>query len=233
MNKRITVLLAALVLLLASFIPASAAAADALPAPDLTEKGSLELTMDVDGVILDSGKLHLYQVATLVPMGGVVYDFQLLDVLSAAGATLDTEDLYDGAQSERLLAAAQNAMPNGYMATPIADGKARFENLDAGLYLVWQDKAGACEGYDPIHPFLISVPRLQDGAYTMHVVADPKVPLHTEPTPPPPPPPPPPPDIPQTGQMNWPIPVMAVAGTVLLVIGCILLAGRKRAGHEE
>ena len=41
MNKRITVLLAALVLLLASFIPASAAAADALPAPDLTEKGSL------------------------------------------------------------------------------------------------------------------------------------------------------------------------------------------------
>ena len=182
---------------------------------------------------LDSGKLHLYQVATLVPMGGVVYDFQLLDVLSAAGATLDTEDLYDGAQSERLLAAAQTAMPSGYMTTPIADGKARFENLDAGLYLVWQDKAGACEGYDPIHPFLISVPRLQDGAYTMHVVADPKVPLHTEPTPPPPPPPPPPPDIPQTGQMNWPIPVMAVAGTVLLVVGCILLAGRKRAGHEE
>ena len=119
MNKRITVLLAALVLLLASFIPASAAAADALPAPDLTEKGSLELTMDVDGVILDSGKLHLYQVATLVPMGGVVYDFQLLDVLSAAGATLDTEDLYDGAQSERLLAAAQTAMPNGYMTTPL------------------------------------------------------------------------------------------------------------------
>ena len=48
MNKRITVLLAALVLLLASFIPASAAAADALPAPDLTEKGSLELTVDGD-----------------------------------------------------------------------------------------------------------------------------------------------------------------------------------------
>ena len=34
-------------------------------------------------------------------------------------------------------------------------------------------------------------------------------------------------------KMNWPIPVMAVAGTVLLVVGCILLAGRKRAGHEE
>ena len=49
----------------------------------------------------------------------------------------------------------------------------------------------------------------------------------------PPTPPPPPPDLPQTGQLNWPIPTMAIAGAVLLVLGWILLAGRKRVDHEE
>jgi LPXTG-motif cell wall-anchored protein len=39
--------------------------------------------------------------------------------------------------------------------------------------------------------------------------------------------------LPQTGQLNWPIPAMAIAGAVLLVLGWILLAGRKRAGHAE
>ena len=44
----------------------------------------------------------------------------------------------------------------------------------------------------------------------------------------PPPPPPPPPDIPQTGQLWWPVPVLAVAGLMLFVIGFI----RNRRNYE-
>ena len=233
MKNRILSLLTALVLLLAMFIPVSAARADEpVTMPDLTKKGSLALTMDVDGEPLNSGSLNLCRVATVTLVKEHVYDFQLLEAFAAAGATLDTDDLYDGVQSERLLDVAREVLTE-YTTVPIEDGKAFFKDLDAGLYLVWQNADDACNGYDPIHPFLISVPRWQNGAYTMYVTADPKVPFHREPTEPTEPPPPPPPDVPQTGQLNWPIPVMTVAGAVLLVIGWILLAGRKRAGHEE
>jgi LPXTG-motif cell wall-anchored protein len=233
MKNRILSLLTALVLLLAMIIPASATFADELVSmPDLTKKGSLKLHMDVDGVALNSGSLKLYRVATVTQVKEDVFDFLLLDVLAAAGATLDTRDLYDGVQAQRLLDVSREALPEPLTA-PIADGEAVFQDLDAGLYLVWQGAADACDGYDPIHPFLISVPRWQNGAYTMYVEADPKVPFHTEPTEPTEPPPPPPPHLPQTGQLNWPIPAMAIAGAVLLVLGWILLAGRKRAGHAE
>lgn len=44
----------------------------------------------------------------------------------------------------------------------------------------------------------------------------------------PPPPPPPPPDIPQTGQLWWPVPIMAIAGLVLFVAGFV----RNRKDYE-
>ena len=44
-----------------------------------------------------------------------------------------------------------------------------------------------------------------------------------------PPPPPPPPDIPQTGHLWWPIPLLAVLGIALLTAGM----ARKRGGRNE
>ncbi len=40
---------------------------------------------------------------------------------------------------------------------------------------------------------------------------------------PPPPPPPPPPGLPQTGMLWWPVPVLFGAGTLLIIVGTILL----------
>ena len=45
----------------------------------------------------------------------------------------------------------------------------------------------------------------------------------------PPTPPPPPPDLPQTGQLWWPIPLLAAVGIALLVAGMV----RKRGGCNE
>ena len=47
------------------------------------------------------------------------------------------------------------------------------------------------------------------------------------------PPPPPPsepdgPDLPQTGQLNWPVPVLAVLGMLLVTAGVVLCTTEKR-----
>lgn len=232
MNNRILAVLAAVVMIFAFAVNAFAAEETSATAPDLSQKGSLSFTMDVGGEPLNSGSLNLYRVATVELMTGIHYDFRLLDTLAAAGATLNTDDLYNGAQAEDLLAHAQ-ALSAQYLSQPIRDGKVHFADLEAGLYLVWQRPEDASEGYDAIAPFLISLPKWQNGAYVMDVDAKPKVPFIPETTEPPPTPPTNPPDIPQTGQLNWPVPVMGLAGAVLLILGSILCAGRKRCGREK
>lgn len=231
MKNRILSLLMALGLVFALAVNASASDIPVVM-PDLDRKGSLSFTMDVDGVPLDTGLLNLYYVATVVQMEGDRYDFRLVDELADDGAKLDTKDLYDDVQAEKLLEASKRVLPE-YRSAFIVDGNAFFADLDAGLYLVWQADKDASDGYAAIQPFLISVPRWQNGAYAMHVEADPKVPFVSEPTEPTEPPPPPPPELPQTGQLNWPVPVMAVAGMTLFALGWCLCLRRKRIENEE
>lgn len=203
--------------------------------PDLSRKGSLEFTMDVDGVPLDTGALKLYYVANIIRVEEDRYDFRLVKELADAGAKLDTTDLYDGVQAKKLLEKAKSVLSDP-LNSAISDGKASFADLDAGLYLVWQGEEDASDGYAAIHPFLISVPRWQNGAYTMYVNADPKVPFEPTTTPPPSPPPPtppPPPWLPQTGQLNWPVPVMAIIGATLFITGWVLCLRKKRIKDEE
>ena len=231
MHNRILAILLALILVVAFAVNASAVE-ETVSMPDLSKKGSLTFTMDVDGEPLDSGNLNLYHVATVVQVTDKRYDFRLLEELTAIGATLDTDDLYDSVQAQRLLIHAQDALDD-YLTLPIENGKVRFNGLETGLYLVWQRPDDASDGYDAILPFLISVPKWQNGMYTLNVDADPKVPFETKPTEPPPPTPPPPPDLPQTGQLNWPVPVMTVAGVTLVITGWALCLRRKRIEDEE
>ena len=41
------------------------------------------------------------------------------------------------------------------------------------------------------------------------------------------------PKLPQTGQLNWPVPIFVVSGMTLFVIGWILRFGRKKEQYEE
>ena len=223
MKNRILSLLLALVLMFVFAVNVSAATSPVVM-PDLTRKGSLTFKMDIDGVPLTDGKLNLYYVASIAEIKEDWFDFCLIDELAETGLKLDTSDLYDSVQSERLLQYSKNILGEEYLTAPIENGKSNFKNLDTGLYLVWQNEEDASEGYSAIRPFLISVPRWQNGLYTLYVVANPKVPIETAP---PPPTPPPPPELPPTGQLNWPIPVMAVSGMVLFVWGWILCLGKK------
>lgn len=230
MKNKILSLLMALGLVFAFAVNASATAVNNT-LPDLNQKGSLSFTMEVDGVALDTGSLKLYRVADIVRVDDTHYDFRLVDALSAA--TLNTEDLSDSAQAEALLDAAKKALP-APLSAPISEGQAVFKELETGLYLVWQAEADASENYAAIQPFLISVPRLQNGSYALDVKALPKVPFTPPPTTePPPPPPPPPPDLPQTGQLNWPVPIMAITGLILVIVGWSLCWRRRRIENEK
>lgn len=234
MCKRILAILTAVILVSCLAVNAFADAEAEGDFPDLTQKGSLTLIMTVDGEPLDSGSLSIYYVANIVKVSENKYDFQLLDELKSAGAALDTELLFEAFQADILLDFAKEAL-NEYASAPIEDGKASFTDLETGLYLVWQSPENAAEGYDAINPFLISIPKWQGGEYALDVEATPKVSLEGDSSEPPPPPlpPPPPPDIPQTGQLNWPVPVMAFSGAVLLVVGIILCISRRKCDYEK
>lgn len=107
------------------------------------------------------------------------------------------------------------------------DGAADVRDLEYGLYLVSQVEP--FEGYLPMTPAFIHVPIQVNRELIYHVDAKPKieplipettVPSTTEPGIP---------DIPDTGQINWPIPVLLLAGSVLMILGLCL---RKEKNHE-
>ena len=101
------------------------------------------------------------------------------------------------------------------------------------------------EGYEPIAPFLVSVPMWDEtaGAYLYTVDAAPKLGGLTK-TPPAATAAPAKPDagdpdtvtttaaatLPQTGQLNWPVPVLTLAGLLLMLAGWYLRARAKEAG---
>lgn len=225
MKKKILSFLLVLMLLRSMAFAVSAES----PVSDLTKNGSLTLTISYGGKELSGGKLNLCKVADIEIVEEYKYRFVLIPALRECKA--DMEKVADPEVAKEILKVAEKK-PMSRITTPIEKGKAEFPNLPVGLYLVWQEEGDETDGYSPMQPFLISVPRLQDGKYVQNVVAKPKVPIETEPTEPPPPPPPPPPRLPQTGQLNWPVPVMAVLGGALLVLGMILCSGRKRMDDE-
>ena len=96
------------------------------------------------------------------------------------------------------------------------------------MYLLVQNQAA--EGYQAAAPFLVSVPMNEDGTYIYDVDASPKVELTKAPQPTPTPKPP---TLAQTGQLNWPVPVLAIIGLCLFSLGWLLRFGRKKDGYEK
>ena len=229
MYKRIPALLAALLVLLALAVPVCA---QELPDPQMT--GSLTLWMAFDGDPLEGGSLTLYRVGDISFSDGNA-GFSLVEALSD-GPELSNLDNPNLARTLAELAQRRGLTP---LTAQIEKGSAAFFPLTPGLYVVTQSRLQATEGFDAIQPFLISLPRWEEGAYVYDLTAAPKVPLvpqETEPTEPPPPTEPVPPgdpDLPQTGQLNWPVPVLAVLGMTFFLAGWALCRNSGRKDHAQ
>ena len=223
MRKIISALLAAAVLCLGIVLPAQARE---LPDPDRT--GSITISLCYDGQVLNSCSLTIRRVGQLV-VGGADDQFGLTEPLREDGPALD--DLADPALAQALAElAGEKQLPA--LTAEIKDGLAIFPDLETGLYLVTQAPENACKGFAPIQPFLISMPQWMDETYVYELTASPKVPLVSEPVTKPPATPSKPGDstLPQTGQLNWPVPMMILLGLSLFITGWLMRFKMKREG---
>ena len=110
------------------------------------------------------------------------------------------------------------------------------ENVKPGLYLLVQTQA--CPGFQKLKPILVSVPMYNPEKdsydYQVDATVKPAVKRETEPSPTPTPTaspsptPKPGPKLPQTGQLNWPVPVLACGGVIFLLLGLWLLGSDRR-----
>ena len=91
-------------------------------------------------------------------------------------------------------------------------------------------------GYGKTEPFLVSLPYLEEGEYQYDVASQPKTDLERNVTTKPTTSPTTKPaassggKLPQTGQLWWPVPVLACGGLGCIVVGLIR---KRRAGDED
>lgn len=199
--------------------------------PDLNKTGSISVTMkDSDsGKTVSGGTFTLYQVGDVLVNNG--FSFVLTDAFS--GSRLDVNDVESASLADNLAAYAKK---NNLSGTPVSigtDGIASFSNLSVGLYLLVQTEAAP--NYRAVSPFLVSVPTHDASGYVYQVDATPKMEKVTvvPTTPAAPQQPQTPGKLPQTGQLNWPVPVLTVLGLLLFAAGWMLRYGRRKSGYEK
>ena len=245
MRRRILSWTMAIMLLYGSVMTVSAHAV-----PDLTQKGSIEITMTYKDKPVHGGNIEIFRVGEVLEENGDYY-FGVLEEFKGSGVSL--EDVQSPELAKTLAEYAKDLQ--GLEKDINGEGKVNFDTLELGLYLLVQEEAA--EGFHVVNPFLVSVPKLVDGEYIYQVDASPKVQMKPKGTLPPgsippttPAPVTPPPDstfppgstpppgstlppsdvpkLPQTGQLNWPIPLLAVSGLWLFTMGWVLRFGRKK-----
>lgn len=214
MSKRIILLAAALLLVFSvSF------AAHAHDVPDLTRSGSILVNMQYNQQPVSGGSLTLYRVGEVAVDNGN-YSFRAIEDFAEFEGTLT--DLQSPELAKRLADYALSKDLSS-ITIPIKEtGRVEFTNLELGLYLLVQEQAA--QGYSKATPFLVSLPKMENGVYVYQVDASPKTELIPVPTDPQPEEP----KLPQTGQLNWPIPVLTVLGLGLFIAGWILLCKKER-----
>lgn len=188
--------------------------------PSEEETGSLTVRITCQGSQNTGGRLTLYRVGDINRHSGFVLNSDFTD----SGADLSCES--SAATAEKLAEYAVKQSLNGDTQAITGGQAVIFQPLNTGLYLVLQTQIG--ESGQRIKPFLVGIPMVLDGECVYHVEASPKT------SPVPKPDLPEPPSLPQTGQMNWPIPVLALLGSGLLTLGLFLRfdgGGREESQH--
>lgn len=198
---------------------------------DMDRKGSISITMRYQDGLVPGGTLTIYRVAQVLEEDGN-YSFGFVEEFADCGLSLEVlneqlaKDLMDYAVVEALVATTGQISEEGFV---------RFTDLELGLYLVVQyDPA---EGFSPVSPFLVSVPGTDGEGYVYDVDGSPKLSLEPAPTEPPETteptePKPTEPNLPQTGQLNWPVPVLAVSGLLLLLLGWYMRRAARKESYE-
>lgn len=201
---------------------------------DLTKIGSVSVTMrdSMTQNTVPGGELTIIKVADFnVENGNSFYTYT--EEFKSCEWSLD--DLESSTLAGDLASYVSENKISGATGSIDITGVGNFKELDFGLYLIIQPTPS--NGYFAINPFLVSVPIIIDDEFVYDVDASAKVetlkeiPV-TETPEPTAKPTPKPPTLPQTGQLNWPVPILIVAGLFLFAAGWILTVSCKRKKNE-
>ena len=235
--KRLVSILAVLALLLT--VPAALAH----EVPEERSDCSIRVQVYYDGEPVDGGTLTAIRVGYVDEDDGNYFFSRCMDDLRL--------DSFDSPEEVAALKAFYEQNRGSYAfetaSAQVSQGEAVFEGLQTGLYLIIQEEAA--EGFTALDAFLVTVPYLYDGIYVYDVDAvvkpeltrepddsstetsEPTEPTEsTEPSDPTEPTEPGTPDLPQTGMLNWPIPVLGASGIFLVLLGILLL--RRKENYE-
>ena len=224
MKKRILALLTVLFLL--GTLPLTAFAQSTV---DLEKIGSIQVKVVYNGTTpLKNLKLTCIRVGTLELVDG---EYKYLRAYDKKELT----NMQSSALPEQLLTFVKDNSSN-YKFTQLEErvdekGYATFSNCTPGLYLIIQEDDYTLNGkkYDKIKPFLVTIP--YEGKYdvkpTSKTALDVYKPTETTQTTKPGS------SLPQTGQLNWPVPALAASGMLLFALGWMLRSDGRKDGYEE
>lgn len=234
----------AVALMLSALVPARAlAATDSIVDP--THDGSISITLKSSDNKAVGGTLAIYKVADVKTgsesgdtSGDNSYRFVWTDAYKSVDFDLSSKSGKLSDQDVKDILAVIKPVGNALDTKQVTTGTAvTFNtNIKPGLYLVVQ--TDVADGYDSIDPFLVSVP---DSNLNYDVVATPKAgtvtkttttakkttstpkatPSYTHSAAG---------KLPQTGQLWWPVWLMAAVGSVLLVTGLVV---RNRSNQNS
>lgn len=202
---------------------------------DLTKKGSVSVTMrdSMTQDVVSGGELTLIKVADLtIDDGNSFYTY----TEAFKSCEWDLDDLESSILVDNLSSFVSENKLSGITSSIDITGVGSFKELDIGLYLVIQQTPST--GYFAINPFLVSVPLISENEFVYDVDASAKVetlkeiPV-TETPEPTAVPTAKPSTLPQTGQLNWPVPILIVTGLVIFAAGWILTISHKRKSSNE
>ena len=213
--KRIIALIVSAVLLLSL-----CATAFGHEAPDLTKKGTITIQWKFQDKALPDGALRAYRIGTLKDTDG---NFSFAALPAYKGQDLSEKNLTPEL-AKKLADMVKSS--DGINPTSFQNGVVTFKDLELGLYLIVQTKD--ISGYERIAPFLISVPLWDKDHYLYEINVSEKFEVKRRPSTPETPDQPGD-TLPQTGQVNWPVPVLLTLGLGLIVTGTALKRKSKNA----
>lgn len=252
-NQRI--LKAFMLLILTAAFAIFGTAVFATSGPDMTETGSISISFidSTSNEPVSGGTVTLYHIAEL-SCSDSVYSYVYTE--DFAGCDLSLDDLEANGLPSSLSAYATANNISGDSVTADTNGICIFDELPLGIYLAVQSQAAS--GYYAVQPFIITIPMTDENGYVYDVDATPKmqgvnqipessVPESSTPESSTPESSSSPSNddsstrdpnadvggvndgnLPQTGQLNWPIPVLAGAGVLLFFLGWALTFSRNK-----
>lgn len=201
-------------ILLCCFVILCLAASSVAFASEAVKEGSIRFLLSAKDEPIKNGSLKMYQIGAYTENGAFFWNDEFAD------CGIDYYDIGSRESAQSLAQIAKGIEKNVWTIYPDGTGEVLMEHVELGLYLITQGEE--FDGFTQTVPFVVCVPSWETGTAVYDVTANPKLG-----TVPPPDVPHTTPDLPKTGQLNWPIPVLIVGGLAFILLGVVLFRKKR------